>query len=86
MANVEAIQARPHTTAHRVEEKLYQGGDLDVRINYLQAELEDVMKISKSGRYSSRTAASQEETKAGNARYAMLRVILPAGFFIHPSE
>ena len=44
-ANMEEMQARPHNTIHRVEEKLYQGGDLDARINYLQAELEDVMKI-----------------------------------------
>ena len=67
-ANVEAIQARPHNTVHRVEKKLYQGGDLDARINYLQAELEDVMKIRKSGRYSGRTSSSQEEIKGDKCR------------------
>ena len=67
-ANMEEMQARPHNTIHRVEEKLYQGGDLDARINYLQAELEDVMKIRKSGRYSGRTSSSQEEIKGDKFR------------------
>ena len=34
-ANVEAMQARPHTAVHQVEETLYKGGDVDARINYL---------------------------------------------------
>ena len=67
-ANVEAMQARPHTNVHRVEDKLYQGGDMDARINYLQAELEDVMKIRKSGKYSGRTSSSQEETKGDKCK------------------
>ena len=48
-ANVEAMQARPHTNIHRVEESLYQGGDMDARINYLYSRLEDVMKIRRVG-------------------------------------
>ena len=67
-ANVEAMQARPHTAVHRVEETLYKGGDVDARINYLQAELEDVMKIRKSGRYSGRATSSQEEARGDKCR------------------
>ena len=59
-ANVEAMQARPHSNVHKVEERLYQGGDMDARINYLQAELEDVMKIRQSGIYSGRSASSKK--------------------------
>ena len=41
---------------------------MDARINYLQAELEDVMKIRKSGRYSGRSTSSQEEAKADKCK------------------
>ena len=67
-ANVEAMQARPHTNVHRVEDKLYQGGDMDARINYLHAELEDVMKIRKSRKYSGRTSSFQEETRGDKCK------------------
>ena len=55
-ANVEAMQARPSHNVHRVEdrEQLYQGGDLDAKINHLHAELAEVMKVRQSGKYSSR--------------------------------
>ena len=37
---------------------------MDARINYLQAELEDVMKIRQSGKYSGRSTSSKEEAKS----------------------
>ena len=56
---VEAVQARSHTTVHSVEQKLNRGGNFGTRINYLQAKLDDVIKIRRSGRYCGRTSCSQ---------------------------
>ena len=54
------------TNIHRVEEKLFQGGDMYARINYLQAELEDVMKIRKRGKYSGRS--TNEDNKGDRCK------------------
>ena len=62
-ANVEAMQARPTNAVQRVS---YVGGDLDAKINHLQAELEDVMRVRQSGKYSTR-APSDTEKNARNA-------------------
>ena len=47
---------------HRMEEKLFQGGDMDARINYLQAEL----KIMKRGKYSGRS--THEDNKGDKCK------------------
>ena len=57
---------------HRMEEKLFQGGDMDARINCLQAELEDVMKIRK--RESAVTGPPMRTSKGTSARSAYINM------------
>ena len=39
----------------------YKGGSIDARINHLQAELEDVMKLRQVGKYSGRHKGEEKE-------------------------
>jgi hypothetical protein len=65
-ANMEAMQARPHGNVHRVEDRDNQGGDLDAKINHLQEELKEVMRVRKSGKYSGRF--SQDNSKGDKCK------------------
>ena len=64
-ANVEAMQPRGVHHVNRLEEgeEPLGGGELDARLNFLQAELEDVMRIRKNGKYSGRYKSATAEEK-----------------------
>ena len=57
-ANVEAMQAKSSTQIKRLADC-----DVDERINFLQAELEDVMCIRKNGKYSGRFKHTETGTR-----------------------
>ena len=48
---------------------LYQGGSFEVRINHLQAELEDVMKLKQVGKYSGRHKGKEEKEQCPRCTY-----------------
>ena len=55
-ANAEAIRNRPTGNVNRLEDKdvQYRGGSLEARMNHLQVEMEEVMKLKQIGKYSGR--------------------------------
>jgi len=69
-ANVEAMQNKTTAPVNKIEESdHYKGGDIDAKINHLQAELEDVMKIRRNGKYSGRFKGNDDRVKGnGNKR------------------
>ena len=70
-ANAEALQARPTRHINRLDkvEGQYQGGGIDARINHLQAELEDMMKLRQVGKYSGRHRGEEEKEQCPRCTY-----------------
>jgi hypothetical protein len=64
-ANVEAMQAKGVSQVKKMDgkERSYSEGDMDSRINELQAELEDVMRVRKNGKYSGRFNKEDKESR-----------------------
>ena len=61
-ANVEAMQAKHTTPVSRVVyEQELSDGELEARIDHLQAELSNVMQIKKAGRYSTRYSGEKRK-------------------------
>ena len=62
-ANVEAMQARPTATVSCLEDQFsVTEADLDSRIRHLEAELQEVWRIRKHGKYSGRFKAEGQAT------------------------
>ena len=70
-ANAEALKARPTRNVNRLDEVegKYKGGSIDARINHLQAELEDVMKLRQVGKYSGRHRGEEEKEQCPRCTY-----------------
>ena len=71
-ANVEAMQSKPQSQVKRMErmDRKESESDVDERIDYLQRELEDVMRIRKaSGKYSGRAAKESGKGKCKSCTY-----------------
>ena len=62
-ANAKVLQNRPTRNVNRLDEVegQYQGGSIAARINHLQAELEDVMKLRQVDKYSVRHKGEGEK-------------------------
>ena len=61
-ANAEALQSRPTRHGNRLDDvEGQQGVGIDARINHLQAELEDVLKLRQVGNYSGRHKGEEEK-------------------------
>ena len=71
MVGEEALQARPTRHVNRLDEVegQHRGGIIDARINHLQAELEDVMKLRQVGQYSSRHKGEEEKEQCPRCTY-----------------
>ena len=69
--NVEAMQQKTSASTNRIasEEAEMQGGDLEARVNHLQAELADVMKLRSSGKYSTKFKQGGSKTKCPNCTF-----------------
>ena len=67
-ANAEALQAGPTRSVNRlnkVEEQQRRGGNIDARIDHLEAELEYVKKLLQGGKRSSRHKAEEQHRGPG---------------------
>ena len=65
------MRSRPTGSVNRLEvgEAQYRGGNLEARVNHLQAELEEVMKLKQVGKYSSRHKGEGEKDQCPGCTY-----------------
>ena len=76
-ANAEALRNRPTGNVNRLDEVKgqYKGGSLEARMNHLQVEMEEVMKLRQVGKYSGRHKGEgeKEQCPRSTRRYRSAR-------------
>ena len=74
--NPQALRNRPTGNVNQLDEVKgqYQGGSFKTRINHLQAELEDVMKMRQVGKYSGRHKGEGEKEQCPRCTYEKHKV------------
>ena len=70
-ANAEAIRNRPTGNVNWLEDEevQYRGGSLEARMNHLQVEMEEVMKLKQIGKYSGRHKGEGEKEQCPKCTY-----------------
>ena len=67
-ANAEALRNRPTNWLEEVEGQ-YKGGSLEARMNHLQVEMEEVIKLRQVGKYSGRHKGEGEKEQCPRCTY-----------------